>query len=59
MQTAMVIQATSLGHFVVIMQQAGLVLFVESDVNFMDASLARTVEVHVKIILMTFAAYIE
>ena len=49
-------QAESLARFAAISQQAGLVPIVEPDVDFAeDASLARSVEVHVKAIAMIYA----
>ena len=49
-------QAESLARFAAISQHAGLVPIVEPDVDFgEDASLARSVEVHVKAISMIYA----
>jgi len=54
-------QATSLARFAAISQHAGLVPIVEPDVDFTqsDASLSRSVEVHVKIISLIFAKCAE
>ncbi|KAI6039309.1 fructose-bisphosphate aldolase [Pisolithus marmoratus] len=55
-QAALEVQAESLARFAAISQQAGLVPIVEPDVDFAeDASLKRSVEVHVKIITMIYA----
>jgi len=54
-------QASSLARFAAISQQAGLVPIVEPDVDFVesDASLMRSVEVHVKAISLIFAKCFE
>ncbi|PAV17536.1 aldolase [Pyrrhoderma noxium] len=55
-QAALEAQAESLARFAAISQQAGLVPIVEPDVDFSeDASLARSIEVHVKAISMIYA----
>lgn len=55
-QAALEVQAESLARFAAISQQAGLVPIVEPDVDFAeDASLNRSVEVHIKIISMIYA----
>ena len=49
-------QAESLARFAAISQQAGLVPIVEPDVDFSeDASLARSVEVHVQSVAMIYS----
>ena len=54
--TALEVQAESLARFAAISQQAGLVPIVEPDVDFAeDADLQRSVDVHVKIIIMIYA----
>ncbi|KAL5512660.1 hypothetical protein ACEPAG_2926 [Sanghuangporus baumii] len=55
-QAALEAQAESLARFAAVSQQAGLVPIVEPDVDFAeDASLARSVEVHVKAIAMIYS----
>ncbi|TDL18153.1 aldolase [Rickenella mellea] len=55
-QSALETQSESLAHFASIAQQAGLVPIVEPDVDFSgDADLARSVEVHVRVISMIYA----
>lgn len=55
-QAALEVQAEVLARFAAISQQAGLVPIVEPDVDFgEDASLERSVEVHVRAIAMIYA----
>lgn len=54
-QTALELQAETLGRYAAISQEAGLVPIVEPDVEFSeDADLARSVEVHEKAIAMIY-----
>jgi len=55
-QAALEVQAESLARFASIAQQAGLVPIVEPDVDYSaDASLAKSVDVHVRIVSMIYA----